>query len=179
MLPPPDESLASLGSFIRMVRTARGIDQKRAAREARVSRRQLAILESGGNVSVRFLLKVARYLEIGSIPLDGSVQLVSGQSGSNISELLRALELLNALADHARLLAINAILPPSEQAELKDTPALHTFIARHMGNPEGLARLQQAMLDLSSEGPSTAPPSMADEEIPAARRRRTTSRRRA
>ena len=76
--PTPDDAIASLGAFIRAARTARGITQMQAAREAKVSRKQLALFEKGGNVSVKFLLRLAHYLELDELPLDGRVRLAGG-----------------------------------------------------------------------------------------------------
>jgi transcriptional regulator with XRE-family HTH domain len=170
MTTAPEETRA-LGEFIRAARVAKGINQLRAAREARVSRRQLDILERGGNVSVKFLLKVARYLQLTALPLDGSVQLVAGVAGVNIFELMQSLDLIFALVERTRDLAMNAVLPPSERGVITDTPALKDFIARHVGNPEGAARLARAMMELSEE-PSKAigqPAAHADEPIRARR----------
>lgn len=59
-----------LGQFIRRTRQSRGLTQERLAELSDVSRWQLAQMERGENVSVAFLLKVARSLELTEIPLD-------------------------------------------------------------------------------------------------------------
>jgi transcriptional regulator with XRE-family HTH domain len=169
VLPTPTEGLASLGSFVRAARIARGINQKRAAQEAKVSRRQLAILENGGNVSVQFLLKVGRYLGLSNIPLDGTVQLVSGRVGLNIAELLSALNILAAVVAHVRSVAMDAVLPPSEQTAPKDAPALREFVERH-ANADGHARLAEALFQLDPSLRSREP-ALPDDEAPAKPRR--------
>ena len=58
------QSLESLGDFVRNRRRERCLSQKQLATAAGVSRRHLALLESGGNVSVVYLLKVLEVLRI-------------------------------------------------------------------------------------------------------------------
>ncbi len=161
MLPTPEEGLVSLGAFLRAARTARGINQARAAREARVSRKQLALLEKGGNVSVKFLLRLARYLEVDTLPLDGRVSIVAGELGLNVLELLRYLELLAALVEHLREFAVQAALPPSERRTLKDTLALREFVARQVSDDVGARRLAAAIFQLSDEVSPTLRPRAA------------------
>jgi transcriptional regulator with XRE-family HTH domain len=170
VLPTPTEGLAALGSFVRAARVARGINQKRAAEEAQVSRRQLAILENGGNISVEFLLKVARYLGLSAIPLDGTVQLVAGQAGLNVHELLKSVDFLAVLVDHVRCVAMDAVLPPSERATSKDTPALKEFVQRHATNADGFARLAEAIFHLDPTLRSREP-ALPGEDAPAKPRR--------
>lgn len=161
MLPTPEEGLSSLGAFMRAARVARGINQARAAREARVSRKQLALLENGSNVSVKFLLRLARYLELDTLPLDGRVRIVAGELGLNVLELLRHLELLAAIVEHLREFAVQAALPPSERGTLKDTLALRDFVARQLSDDAGARRLAAAIFQLSDEVPATLRPRTA------------------
>jgi transcriptional regulator with XRE-family HTH domain len=58
-----------LPSFIRLRRLQRNLTQERLAKLAGVSRQQLALLEEGNNVSLAFLLKVARALELTELPI--------------------------------------------------------------------------------------------------------------
>src|SRR5258708_28433226 len=139
VLPTEEESLASLGVFIRIARMERGITQVQAARDAGVSRKQLMLLEKGENVSVKFLLRVARYLELTAIPLDGHLQLVSGGPGLNVLELVKDLDLLITVAEHARDFAFDAVLPASERRKQRDTPAFRELVARHDAEAEHLA----------------------------------------
>src|SRR5688500_2818832 len=87
ILPPPDQGLRVLGQTVRAARVARGLTQQRLATASKVSRAQLVLLEQGENVSVAFLLKVAHYLELPSISLDGRVELTSGGEGVDIVQL--------------------------------------------------------------------------------------------
>ncbi len=164
----PDDGLRSIGATIRAARIAHGYTQQALARKASVSRGNLVLLEQGGNVSIRYLLKVAHVLELTNIPLGGAVQLTSGnQSGMNVFDLLESLDLIAAIADHLRGFAMNAILPPSERGELKDTIALKEFVARHLGDADGVERLAKAIVRLSDDRPADAtPPNVEDEETP-------------
>lgn len=180
MLPPEDECLASLGEFIRATRLARGINQGQAAKDAGVSRKQLILLEKGGNVSVKFLIRVARCLGMTNIPLDGNVQLVTGQAGPNVFEITQTLDLLIALADRARSFAFDAVLPPSEQRTLRHTPALREFIARHEGDAEQLATaLANLAEDVTADTTATSPKFAPKEEVPVPAARRPRRRKRA
>jgi transcriptional regulator with XRE-family HTH domain len=172
-----DEGLQSIGATIRAARIARGHSQQSLAKEANVSRGNLALLEQGGNVSIRYLLKIAHVLELTNIPLDGTVQLTSGnKDGLNVFALLEALDLVSAVLDHLRRSATNAILPSSERHELKDTVALRDFVSRHLGNAAGVERLAKAIATLSDERPAASLPTVADQDTqrrstPRARRR--------
>jgi len=71
---PPNEvtyRLLMLGQVVREARTALGFTQDRLAKMAGVSRRHLAALEKGANVSVLVVKKVAAALELESIDLGG------------------------------------------------------------------------------------------------------------
>jgi transcriptional regulator with XRE-family HTH domain len=177
VLPTEEESLASLGAFIRAARVARGINQAQAARDAKVSRKQLILLEKGENVTVKFLLRVARYLQLTTIPLDGQVQIASGQPGLDVFELVQTLDLVIALADQARGFAFDAVLPRSERRKLRDTPAFREFAARHDGDVE---RLAEALVNLSenvASDPTAASPKFnAVEEAPTRDARRSRKR---
>lgn len=59
-----------LPDLIRLRRTERNLSQERLAKMAGVSRGQLALLEAGQNVSLQFLLKVARALELTELPIN-------------------------------------------------------------------------------------------------------------
>jgi transcriptional regulator with XRE-family HTH domain len=167
-----DEELEILGATVRAARKARGLTQQGAAKAIDVSRAQLASLEQGANVSVKFLLKVAHYLELSEIPLDGKVRFTSGQIGIDITEVLHALDLSDALIEYLRATVMETILPPSERATLTETPALKEFLARHTGSAQGLARIGDALVELSRERPSSAPPRLPDESVRPKTRRR-------
>src|SRR5260221_5101520 len=61
-----------LGETVRSTRIRRGLTQAKLARLAGVSRRHLAALEKGANVSVHALLKVASVLDLTEIDLGGT-----------------------------------------------------------------------------------------------------------
>ncbi len=169
MLPTPDDGLRSIGATVRAARVARGLTQQKAAREAKVSRAQLAMLERGGNVSIKFLLKIAKFLNLTTIPLNGAVQLTSGHEGLNVLELIQSLDLVAALVEHLRTFAINAVLPASERGQLEDTLALREFVAKHLGDDAGLQRLANAVVRLSDDVPAHAtPPPVSEEKAVAA-----------
>jgi transcriptional regulator with XRE-family HTH domain len=161
----PDDSLRSIGATIRAARLARGYTQQALARKAGVSRGNLVLLEQGGNVSIRYLLKLADVLELTDIPLGGDVQLTSGnQKGLNVFDLLESLDLIAALAEHLRGFAMNAVLPPSERGELKDTAVLKKLAAKHLSNPRGTEGPAKAFVQLSADAPEGASHSRIDEE---------------
>lgn len=164
MLPTPEAGLRSIGSTIRAARLARGLTQQKAAKDAKVSRAQLALLERGGNVTVKFLLKITRFLGLSDVPLDGTVRLTSGRDGLNVAGLIEALDLVAALVEHLRSTTMNALLPPSERGTLTDTLALREFIAKHLADDIGVQRLAKAVAQLSEDVPSIArPPHIEDE----------------
>lgn len=70
-----------LGETVRAARLERGLTQERLARLAGVSRRHLAALEKGANVSVAVLRKVATVLELTEISL-GELTVRTDQSTS-------------------------------------------------------------------------------------------------
>lgn len=160
----PDSELRSIGAVISAARRARRLTQQRLAKEAGVSRAQLAALEQGQNVSVAFLLKVARFLHLRTIPLDGTVQLVAGSPhGLNVFDVMQSLDLLAALGDYLRDVVAAAVLPSSARRELSDTPAFTDFLAKHLGSEEGLDRLTSAILRISDDVASIAAPPPAAE----------------
>jgi len=71
-----------LGEIVRSTRIKRGLTQARLARLADVSRRHLAALEKGANVSINVLQKVAAVLELDEINL-GELTVQTPHSSSN------------------------------------------------------------------------------------------------
>jgi transcriptional regulator with XRE-family HTH domain len=65
-----------LPDIIRLRRKQRNLTQEQLARMAGVSRRQLSLLEDGSNVSLVFLLKVAKALELTELQI-GALRLRS------------------------------------------------------------------------------------------------------
>src|SRR5687768_13644125 len=61
----------SLGTLIRLRRQERNLSLERLSKLAKVSRRQLSMIEEGRNFSLSYLVKVANALELTELPLDG------------------------------------------------------------------------------------------------------------
>ena len=95
-----------LGETVRSTRIKRGLTQARLARLADVSRRHLAALEKGANVSINVLQKVASVLDLSEINLgELTVQTpVSSSSRVNLSILADTIREAHADAFHAQSL---------------------------------------------------------------------------
>src|ERR1700682_4014504 len=92
-----------LGETVRSTRIRRGLTQAKLARLASVSRRHLAALEKGANVSVNVLLKVAAVLELTEIDLGGtSTRPRADAEGSGVNVPLLADTLREARVDAHR-----------------------------------------------------------------------------
>ena len=94
-----------LPDVIRLRRKQRNLSQEQLARMAGVSRRQLSLLEDGSNVSLVFLLKVAKALELTELQI-GALRLRSARPelGSLIvaaDAMATAKEVLGQYADLA------------------------------------------------------------------------------
>jgi len=99
-----------LGETIREARIRKGLTQARLAKMAGVSRRHLAALEKGANVSVSILQRVAAVLELTEISL-GGVSLKSPDAPAvNVPMLSEAIREARADAERA-----NAILARAEE----------------------------------------------------------------
>ncbi|HEX6158797.1 MAG TPA: helix-turn-helix domain-containing protein [Thermoanaerobaculia bacterium] len=96
-----------LGNAIREARLRKNLTQARLARLAGVSRRHLAALEKGANVSVNVLKKVATVLELQQIEL-GDLSLKSGDSDNQINVALITDAIREARADAVRTQAMLA-----------------------------------------------------------------------
>ncbi len=153
-LPTPEEGLRILGDKMRAVRIARNLTLQRAARGADVSRGQLARLEEGNNVSVLFLLKLANYYQLDSLSFDSSSQ----SANLDLVDVLRTLDLIERLVAHVRSLTVESALPVSKRRGLEDTRAVREFVNRHSTDPEGLARLTDAIARLERESVPATPP---------------------
>jgi len=165
MKPTPEDELHLLGAAIRSARIAQGLTQQTLAREAKVSRAQLALFEKGGNVSVKFLLKLAHFLGLPLFAnLDGTAQQRSGLGGLNVFELIRSLDAVSAMVERMRVLSMDAVLPSSARADLKDTTALREFIERHAPDAAGFARLEEALFRLSDEPLAPRPSALPERE---------------
>lgn len=96
-----------LGDAIREARIRKNLTQARLARLAGVSRRHLAALEKGANVSVNVLKKVATVLELREIEL-GELSLRSGQAENGFNVPLITDAIREARAETMRTQAMLA-----------------------------------------------------------------------
>ena len=155
MAPETDERLHILGTLVRDARRVRHLTQQQVAKEADISRAQLTILESGGNVSVKFLLKLARTLDmpvsVAGVPLDSQVT-AQTTTAVDVMQLLRVADLLGALVEDLRNVAVEASLPESERGRLNDSLALKEFVSRHATSDEEVQRLGELLLGSIAHG---------------------------
>jgi len=113
--------LEQLGLLFREKRRQKGFTQQHTARGAGVSRKQLAALERGENVSVVFIQKVATFLRVTEVPLgEGIIARAGAPAAADVQQLLRIaddlLAAVSVIADRIREVAVDAVLPPAEQA---------------------------------------------------------------
>jgi hypothetical protein len=103
------------------------------------------------------------------LPLDGTVSVVSGQTGGfNLFELMQSLEFLAALVEHLRVSAMDAVLPQSERRGLKDTLAFRDFVSSLLseGDTVGTERLAGAIVHLSDDAKESSAPSRPARSAP-------------
>lgn len=92
-----------LGDIVRETRIKRGLTQAKLARLAGVSRRHLAALEKGANVSVLVLTKVASVLDLQEIELGDDLSLRASKSGNqNLNVAVIADAIREARSDSLR-----------------------------------------------------------------------------
>ena len=99
-----------LGQSVREARTRKGLTQVRLAALAGVSRRHLAALENGANVSINILQRVAAVLEMSEIPL-GEVSLRPAERDAgaiNVPLLTDAIREARAEAERAQAILTRA-----------------------------------------------------------------------
>lgn len=107
-----------LGQSVKEARLRKGFTQARLAKMAGVSRRHLAALEKGANVSVNILQRVATVLELTEIPL-GELSLRRSESEHAVNVPLLTDAIREARADAERA---QAILARAEGILGHDTP---------------------------------------------------------
>lgn len=90
-----------LGETVREARLRKALTQARLAKLAGVSRRHLAALEKGANVSVSILQRVAAVLELTQIQI-GGLSLHTGDSGGGVNMPLLTDAIREARADAER-----------------------------------------------------------------------------
>jgi transcriptional regulator with XRE-family HTH domain len=93
------------GEFIREERIRKGLSQNKLASLAHLSRRHLATLEQGGNISVDVLREVAQALGITHIDLGGGVSVGFPSAGIVAAELL---PIADSIAADAKLILRSA-----------------------------------------------------------------------
>jgi len=120
-----------LGDIVREARIRKGLTQARLARLAGVSRRHLAALEKGANVSVLVLRKVAGVLDLREISL-GTLSLRPGDDGAPFNVALLTDTLREARTAARR---VDAILSRAEGIASGGTPDPHPIPAG--GPPPG------------------------------------------
>jgi transcriptional regulator with XRE-family HTH domain len=120
----------TLGLFVREARRRKGLTQASAAKRAGVSRRHYASLESGANVTLGVLKKVAPILEITEIPLGGNLKVVEVSAAMEV--ILDAAEEIAKQADRLRLLGVSLAIRP--RAEMPDTELTTDFVANVLKN---------------------------------------------
>lgn len=142
--------LEATGMVVRAARVKRGWTQQHAAAEAGVSRKQWALLEKGENVSVVFLRKVARSLDLQSLSLGEGLE---GNLQSAGNDALAIAEIANELvttAERLRALAFESMLPPSLRGN--DAAAISDFIhAQGDLSAEDERRFNRALHRFASE----------------------------
>lgn len=150
MITERDQRLLTLGTLLRDARRARRLSQQAVVAEAGISRAQLTAVENGANVSMLFLLKLARVLDlpvsVAGVPLDSQVSSVRTTAALDAIQVLRVADLLAGLGDDLRNLAVEASLPESERGRLNDSLALKEFVSRHVTNEQELQRLGEMIL---------------------------------
>src|SRR5512134_13186 len=96
-----------LGDTVREARIRKNLTQARLAKLAGVSRRHLAALEKGANVSVNILQRVAQVLELTEIQI-GDLSLRSNEAERNVNVPLLTDTIREARAEAERAQVILA-----------------------------------------------------------------------
>ena len=126
-----------LGDTIREARIDKGLTQARLAKMAGVSRRHLAALEKGANVSVNILQRVAAVLDLAEIQL-GSLSLRAPEKRSlNVPLLTDTIREIRADAEraNAKLARVEGILGSATTAPGEIVHAFPRLPARHLDAP--------------------------------------------
>jgi transcriptional regulator with XRE-family HTH domain len=119
-----------LAQLIRLRRVQRGLTQQQLALLAKVSRRQLALLEQGENVSLNFLVKIAGVLEISELPVDGLRLRAFPPELAGIVEAAHALTLVKDAVGGVASLGVMV-----ESVTAKLDALLHTALAGTPADP--------------------------------------------
>ena len=130
-----------LGDTVREARIRKNLTQARLAKLAGVSRRHLAALEKGANVSVSILQRVAQVLELKEIQI-GDLALKSNQSEHTINYPLATDTLREARVEADRLQAIisrfeNILGGPQERRVQTAFPTMPVYQLESRETPSG------------------------------------------
>lgn len=134
-----------LPDVIRLRRRERNLTQEAVAKQAGVSRRQLALFEDGANVSLKFLLKIARVLELTELPVD-ELRLRAAPP-----DLTALIEVADALETAKRV--IGQVTEVAGQLD-NATRTIDTLLARALSDPGPSVAIEQAvarLLDVPAE----------------------------
>jgi transcriptional regulator with XRE-family HTH domain len=172
----PDHPLRELGLVIREARELRKLTQHAAAKQAGVSRRQWALLEAGGNVTIRFLMRIATFLDLRTIPLSGSVAISRDRNDYNAFDLLGVADEFEVLVERLRQFALGSVLGALDRTGMDATEAVRKFVRSHGElDAEELKKVDHALRQAASDRSRVAP---AVEDLGAAPRERVSRRRR-
>jgi transcriptional regulator with XRE-family HTH domain len=160
-----------LSDVIRLRRLQRNLTQERLAKLAGVSRRQLSLMEDGANVSLLFLTKIARVLELTEIPV-GELRLRGSQP--ELTTIVRTAEALEHLkqnlpqweATAAEIRAAAATLDELLEAALAEGATSSQEI---LESAERLARIAVAERIAAERAATAATLRTLGEQKPAAR----------
>jgi transcriptional regulator with XRE-family HTH domain len=92
----------TLGVAVRELRENQQLTQAAVARLAGVSRRHIAAIEKGANVSVLVVVKVARVLGATELPLGGVTLTAEAAPAPRIPEVMDVLDRIDELTTQAR-----------------------------------------------------------------------------
>jgi transcriptional regulator with XRE-family HTH domain len=118
-----------LGETVREARIRKGLTQARLAKLAGVSRRHLAALEKGANISVNILQRVAQVLELTEIQL-GELSLRNGEKDHVVNMPLLSDTIREALVEAERAKVILARAEHLLGSHTDDAPAIDTRFPR-------------------------------------------------
>jgi transcriptional regulator with XRE-family HTH domain len=133
---------APLGGVIRDHRKRRSLSLQQVADATGISRRQVALIESGANVSLEYLARLIEHFDIRELPLRGGTPLVKSADYSALREARsRAMEAAQTVTELLRRVAIgdepSISVRPSEESRLRIT----------LAEEEQMAALREAIVD--------------------------------
>lgn len=149
------------GAALRQARTDRGITVKRLAKMSDVSRRHLAILEKGGNVSLLVLVKVAAALQMSEVPITDDLRVITGATGAGSALLIECADeieagiatfqkIAGALRENSEAMTVET---EDDRLSARATRLLQTFLSevKSLGPAQQIERLERLSGDMSAE----------------------------